>query len=650
MGTGSDCILRNVEKASRDGAVPKAEDIILAKPGEIKQTNFTTKPGTPLGATQRKSSLAEPRRLNAADGPPAPYAGNIPLTCFYWNAHLECPVGERQCYFVHAPVENGGIATRALHEQSLETGVARKPKFFDQTNVCYYWGASGPCHHGETGCWFAHWWPNNGGWIMRKRNKKHGKSRVGKPESAGPGDPIQIARTCRYWLQGNCRNPGCKFMHEVLENPIDSVRHSILESIQKASTTNRSPIPHQMPNTGGKVPETCPFYARSHCSKSAEDCKYLHNTPLNTNPAQKMPRTKIQETCPYWARGYCHKSDEDCKYMHNNSTRMELPPHIVRSINPFPPIYDHSYEAVSPLGYFDYLAQTSSERVNKRATQASPEVSQRRSGSGETASDSLPYPLAEMGMDGSSDAMDTNSSSSVSPPATLDVFIKVSDESTVVRARIFELESSASDVLRADFSITPNLVLSNICMREFLEGFVLPLAPTVLSTGKVIEVEGQSLMQLANTLAEHRSAAIVQGPSSLLILHPSSLILSEGVFLERKSAILPNCHICIEVRAAGSNFPAAMPSSSSLPRTLERLFHKNHGWKSEDFFAWSQNRDVSRNVYIMAHPTSHKSETEMLARYFRELQARVWSPGTKGSWTDFSKNDEGVIIVCFSKD
>jgi len=47
----------------------------------------------------------------------------------------------------------------------------------------------------------------------------------------------------------------------------------------------------------------------------------------------------------------------------------------------------------------------------------------------------------------------------------------------------------------------------------------------------------------------------------------------------------------------------------------------------------------------MAHPTAHKSETEMLARYFREIGANVWLPVTKGSWKDFQGVKEGVIIV-----
>lgn len=158
------------------------------------------------------------------------------------------------------------------------------------------------------------------------------------------------------------------------------------------------------------------------------------------------------------------------------------------------------------------------------------------------------------------------------------------------------------------------------------------------------------MLQLANTLIEQRSVAIVQGQSSLLIFYPSNLILMEGVFLERATAIEPHCHICIEVRTPGSNFPPSISASEStcLPRNLERLFYRNHGWKAEEFFVWSSQIKVKKNVYIMAHPQTHKSETEMLARYFRELGADVWLPETKGSWNDFmnlSIGKGGVIIV-----
>jgi hypothetical protein len=305
-------------------------------------------------------------------------------------------------------------------------------------------------------------------------------------------------------------------------------------------------------------------------------------------------------------------------------------------------------KAMTASNYIDRLASVSAKRTNLKiqvTLAQTPQTSPLTSRPNDTIFDAPPLFLAEMGAD-SPNAMDIDSDS-VGTPESLDVFFQISDASTAIPVQIMELASSARDLLIADFSSTPEIVLSKICMREFLEGFVLPLAPTVLSTGKVIEVEGQNMIQLANALTEQRSVAIVQGPSSLLVLYPSHLKLDQNLFVERVVLMEPNCHICIEVRAAGSNFPTTtLPSSSSsLPKTLERLFLKNHGWKPEDFFSWQPNRNINKNVYIMAHPTSHKTETEMLARYFRELQAEVWIPGTKGSWNDFLRLDQGVIVV-----
>jgi hypothetical protein len=301
------------------------------------------------------------------------------------------------------------------------------------------------------------------------------------------------------------------------------------------------------------------------------------------------------------------------------------------------------------MDYTQRLAWASAERTNLKiqVTQAySPQISPLTSGPDQAVFGTPPPPyLAESGAV-SSDAMDI-SESDVGFADSLNVNLQISDTSLLVPAQFVDLDISTTEQIKAELSTKPKFVLSNICMRESLDEFVLPLTPHILSLGQVLETGGQNMIQrLANTLTEHRSVAIAQGPSLLFIFYPSNSIKS--VFLERTGTPLPpDCHICVEVRTAGdefSNMALLAQSSSSLPKTLERLFQKNHGWKAHEFFMW-HDRNIHKNVYIMAHPTAHKSETEMLARYFRELGANVWLPVTKGSWKDFQGVKEGVIIV-----
>ena len=344
--------------------------------------------------------------------------------------------------------------------------------------------------------------------------------------------------------------------------------------------------------------------------------------------------------------------------MNNNDLPQYLPGFADQSSTGVAPgNLDHDRNLPAPSDYYQHLTQSSANRASLKisVTQSySPQISPRTSGPGEALFDSpssfLEEPIAEPGAD-SYDAMDIESIS-IGLPNCLNVFLQLPEASDSVLAQIVDLDTSTMEALRTEFSMTPNFVLSNTCMLELLEEFTIPLAPTVMSTGQVLEAEGQDTMQmLASTLTEHRSVAIVQSSSLLLIFYPSNLKLQDGVFLERKDMVLPNCHICVEVRTISSTFPGIVPpASSSSSRTLERLFLKNHGWKPKDFFFWPPDRNIARNVaknvYIMAHPTAHKSETEMLARYFRELQASVWLPGTKGSWRDFQNvTEEGVIIV-----
>jgi hypothetical protein len=234
----------------------------------MHQTNFT-RPSSPVRVAETNSSLAESRRPSAADGPPAPHAGNIPLTCFYWHAHTACPAGERHCHFVHGNSDR--IAERAIHVQSLETGDTRRPKYSDPTMVCYHWGKVGHCYHGDTGCWFAHWWPNNDKWVMYLHNDKTRRQWAGKPDGWERQQSTKFARTCRFWLEDNCRNPECKYMHQVSDSITGHAQRPMIDIVAY------------------KSPKTCPFWRNGACRKSEKECRFRHEM---TDEVAQPPSTK----------------------------------------------------------------------------------------------------------------------------------------------------------------------------------------------------------------------------------------------------------------------------------------------------------------------------------------------------------------------
>lgn len=331
-------------------------------------------------------------------------------------------------------------------------------------------------------------------------------------------------------------------------------------------------------------------------------------------------------------------------------------------------VFDNGRSALEgPAGYTARLAEESAERADRKieVIQAHrPQISLLASPvHAEPMIDDPPPAFAGVDANSSSEVMDVDSGIVESPdtlhtidsPNTFEVSFQVSDASKFIPVEIVDLELTAIDALKADYSREPQIVVSQMVMRDLLETFVFPLAPTILSSGKIFEMQGQDMTQLARILTEQSSVAIAQGPSTLLILYPSHLILEELVFLERvRSPIEPNCHICVQVRAVGSNFPTPIstPSSDGLPKTLRRYFQRNHGWEPAKLFAWNTGQHTAKtekNVYLMTHYVSQKAETEILVRYFRELGAQVWTTGTKGSWDNFLKvaesNGSGVVIV-----
>ncbi|TID27634.1 putative 4-coumarate--CoA ligase 3 [Venturia nashicola] len=684
---------KNVEKKGRDGAVPRVEDIqaLLARPGEIHslaQSNLTR------DGSQSGLSRTEPCQEDAFEGPVAPHAETIPLTCFYWYNRFDCPHGKEQCRFTHGDCDR--IADQALHLQVSEDGTTGwKPKFWSPTKVCFFWNKGG-CHQGDTGCWFAHWRPRKFPWVVysandEKRNPRpiaEGNHGVLQAELVAPSGPRKIPyertqgiikQPCRFWESVGCRDgPNCKWMHGYVE--------PAAETAQQTSVPKPAHIPP------GKIPKTCPYwYYRQNCKKSAESCDFVHG--LLEDIGEFGRPLKI---CPFWLDGNrCIKPASDCKFLHYHAEGIpvgEIPSGRSRGQNAQPtsnmipqappgffdpsnqmvpsnyPIFDNGiYAPEDPAGYAERLAQESAERAHRKTqvTQAhrpqTPPIA--IPGNISPILDAPPPALADMASDSSSESMDVGSGIMESPdtldtidsPNTFEVSLQVSDVSKSIPVEIADVELTAMDALKADYPRGQQIVVSQMVMRDLLETFIFPLAPTVLSSGKIFEMQGQDMTQLARILTEQSSVAIAQGLSSLLILYPSHLMLEELVFLERGLSLMePNCHIYVQVRAVGNNFPTSIPypPSAGLPKTLERYFYKNHGWEPAKFFAWHNGQHTSKtakNVYLMTHHMSHKAETEILARYFRELGAQVWTTGTKGSWDNFLKLAElkgsGVVIM-----
>jgi hypothetical protein len=299
-GNCSNNMYRNVEKAGRNGATPRAEDIPLVRPGEIQQMNFT-KSSIPARRSETRSSPSETRRSSVAEEPLASDAGNIPISCFYWSNDLPCPAGERQCLFSHRKQDR--VAERHIHEQALENGQAFKPKFFSPTEVCFYW-AKGSCRQSDTVCWFAHWYPSKGPWIKSRLNDRKTMTARSKlePDSPLSRDPS----ICRYWLKNGCWTPEtCKFSHRLPGSTSDAVQQLPQESARKVSNALSNSMPH-------KIQKTCPYwYHKNKCKLSAETCQYVHE---NLDVIADWAGSR--KVCPFWANGSCKFSAEDCKYLH----------------------------------------------------------------------------------------------------------------------------------------------------------------------------------------------------------------------------------------------------------------------------------------------------------------------------------------------
>jgi hypothetical protein len=249
------------------------------------------------------------RRLSVADGRPAPHAGNIPLTCFYWVHGTACPFGKEQCHFTHSEV--GRAAEHLIHEQALETGVAFKPKFYNPTEVCDYWARPGGCDKGDTGCWFAHWYPTKGPWVkyhLNDRTTQPTKS-DSEPQPQFEAQPPYDRPVCRYWQHSNCwlSAKKCRFLHEFPPSSLDAIQQRSPDSTRKVSKSSL------------KVQKTCPFWLRGDCNRSDESCNFVHEQLAEVAsfvPPPVSGRSRYEKICPYWADGFCTKTAEKCKYLH----------------------------------------------------------------------------------------------------------------------------------------------------------------------------------------------------------------------------------------------------------------------------------------------------------------------------------------------
>ncbi|RDW95344.1 hypothetical protein BP5796_01107 [Coleophoma crateriformis] len=136
----------------------------------------------PLGNDVRRSSSAwSPRQLQQGSRDVYQTEKSLRKTemiCYFWN-NGDCKARET-CKYVHESVAGMPVAPRP---GSREAPAAKKKV------MCKFFVFGGPanCHLGDA-CNFSH-----------------------DPETAEDGCSVQ--ETCRYWLQGGCYNPGCRFVH-----------------------------------------------------------------------------------------------------------------------------------------------------------------------------------------------------------------------------------------------------------------------------------------------------------------------------------------------------------------------------------------------------------------------------------------------------
>ena len=239
----------------------------------------------------------------------------IPLVCFDWH-NRSCSFSAEECRFLHRAKD----ATGKPYKFSPWNG-AVPPKYATPPHTCFFWlRADRGCNKSAEDCIYAH---ENTGWLPRQGQA--GLERI-DPEERPSTNNIRIE---------------------------PEERHS--------TTSMRNDYEEFPPTSNSQL--TCYFWFTSErgCSKSAENCKFVHkNTGLlkskhgsgferiepsalpvfkanQRNLAEKIdhtasiPTTKQKVppgnlTCYFWSTGVCRNTSENCAYQHRHTGRVADPP------------------------------------------------------------------------------------------------------------------------------------------------------------------------------------------------------------------------------------------------------------------------------------------------------------------------------------
>ncbi|RDW88078.1 hypothetical protein BP6252_00110 [Coleophoma cylindrospora] len=186
----SNTSLKPLGQATDQSRNTRPSSDLISKPAVVNQRYDSYRPeastvriaASLLGANPRQKTELEPSVSLIKQEDEAYQASRSAKRdeiCYFWWSSGRCREGDN-CLFYHQSVPNMPVAPRP---GSREAPAAKKKV------MCKFFVFGGPanCHLGSA-CNFSH-----------------------DPETAEDGSSIQ--ETCRYWLQGGCYNPDCRFVH-----------------------------------------------------------------------------------------------------------------------------------------------------------------------------------------------------------------------------------------------------------------------------------------------------------------------------------------------------------------------------------------------------------------------------------------------------
>ena len=212
-----------------------------------------------------------PKSILAADRPL--YTPEIRAICPFWYYSSTCKKGD-DCI--------------DLHDNDARLAIAPGPSWFKK-KTCKFW-VQGHCSKTAYQCVYLH---------------EQYDALSEQKEDMQPPEPLSPSSIIR----GNT---------SIHSGPQTSVSYAKSDENpsqpDKQDATSVSALPRARPLFDSQKPAICPFWHfGDYCTKGAR-CKFIHadNSHLAIAP---IPSHK-HETCKFWAAGYCSKTSQECVYLH----------------------------------------------------------------------------------------------------------------------------------------------------------------------------------------------------------------------------------------------------------------------------------------------------------------------------------------------